>query len=57
MRLGFLGRMSDLPMNGQMLGSHPGIPTELHRQGHPAGIFFLKIYLHLLYYHSFYLFS
>ncbi|XP_048512506.1 mediator of RNA polymerase II transcription subunit 4 isoform X2 [Athalia rosae] len=37
MRLGFLGRLSDLPLNGQMIGSHPGIPSELHRAGHPAG--------------------
>lgn len=37
MRLGFLGRLSDLPLNGQMLGSHPGIASELHRAGHPAG--------------------
>ncbi|XP_046429690.1 mediator of RNA polymerase II transcription subunit 4 isoform X1 [Neodiprion virginianus] len=37
MRLGVLGRLSDLPLNGQMIGSHPGIPAELHRAGHPAG--------------------
>lgn len=37
MRLGYLGRLSDLPLNGQMLGSHPGIPSDLHRAGHPAG--------------------
>ncbi|XP_015511934.1 mediator of RNA polymerase II transcription subunit 4 isoform X2 [Neodiprion pinetum] len=36
MRLGVLGRLSDLPLNGQMIGSHPGIPAELHRAGHPA---------------------
>lgn len=37
MRLGYLGRLSDLPLNGQLLGSHPGIPSDLHRAGHPAG--------------------
>lgn len=37
MRLGYLGRLSDLPLNGQMLGSHPGIPSDLHRTGHPVG--------------------
>lgn len=37
MRLGYLGRLNDLPLNGQMLGSHPGIPSDLHRAGHPAG--------------------
>ncbi|KZC09027.1 Mediator of RNA polymerase II transcription subunit 4 [Dufourea novaeangliae] len=37
MRLGYLGRLSDLPLNGQMLGSHPGISTDLHRTGHPVG--------------------
>lgn len=42
MRLGYLGRLSDLPLNGQLLGSHPGIPSDLHRAGHPAGG---KIYL------------
>lgn len=43
MRLGYLGRLSDLPLNGQLMGSHPGIPADLHRAGHPAGI--------LIYYH------
>ncbi|KAL2728602.1 mediator of RNA polymerase II transcription subunit 4 isoform X1 [Vespula squamosa] len=37
MRLGCLGRLSDLPLNVPMLGSHPGIPSDLHRTGHPAG--------------------
>lgn len=37
MRLGYLGRLSDLPLNGQLLGSYPGIPSDLHRAGHPAG--------------------
>jgi len=37
MRLGYLGRQSDLPLNGQMLGSHPGLPGDLHRAGHPTG--------------------
>jgi len=37
MRLGYLGRLSDLPLNGQLLGSHPGISSDLHRTGHPAG--------------------
>ncbi|XP_076673012.1 mediator complex subunit 4 [Andrena cerasifolii] len=38
MRLGYLGRLSDLPPNGQMLGSsHSGISSELHRAGHPVG--------------------
>lgn len=37
MRLGYLGRLSDLPLNGQLIGSHPGIPSDLHRTGHPAG--------------------
>lgn len=37
MRLGYLGRLSDLPLNGQLLGSHPGIPSDLHRAGHPTG--------------------
>lgn len=37
MRLGYLGRQNDLPLNGQMLGSHPGIPADLHRAGHPTG--------------------
>ncbi|XP_033225054.1 mediator of RNA polymerase II transcription subunit 4 [Belonocnema kinseyi] len=36
MRLGYLGRLGDLPMNGQLMGSHPGISADLHRQGHPA---------------------
>lgn len=44
MRLGCLGRLSDLPLNVPMLGSHPGIPSDLHRTGHPAGgIYFLQI--------------
>ncbi|XP_015121299.1 mediator of RNA polymerase II transcription subunit 4 [Diachasma alloeum] len=34
MRLGYLGRLSDLPLNGQLLGSHPGITSDLHRTGH-----------------------
>lgn len=37
MRLGYLGRLSDLPLNGQMLGTHPGISSDLHRAGHPVG--------------------
>lgn len=37
MRLGYLGRLSDLPLNGQILGSHPGIPSDLHRTNHPGG--------------------
>ncbi|EFN89692.1 mediator of RNA polymerase II transcription subunit 4 [Harpegnathos saltator] len=37
MRLGCLGRLNDVPLNGQMLGSHPSIPSDLHRAGHPAG--------------------
>lgn len=37
MRLGNLGRLSDIPLNGQMLGSYPNIPSDLHRAGHPAG--------------------
>ncbi|KYN06754.1 PREDICTED: mediator of RNA polymerase II transcription subunit 4 [Cyphomyrmex costatus] len=40
MRVGFLGRLSDsnnLPLNGQLLGSHLGVPSDLHRAGHPAG--------------------
>lgn len=47
MRLGYLGRLSDLPHNGQMLSTHPGIPSELHRTGHPAGgrvLYFLLIW-------------
>lgn len=46
MRLGYLGRLSDLPLNGQLLGSHPGIPSDLHRAGHPAGGK-ISIYLHM----------
>ncbi|XP_014468559.1 PREDICTED: mediator of RNA polymerase II transcription subunit 4 [Dinoponera quadriceps] len=37
MRLGFLGRLGDVPLNGQMLGSHPSLPSDLHRAGHPTG--------------------
>ena len=37
MRLGYLGRLGDLPVNGQLINSHSGIPSDLHRQGHPAG--------------------
>lgn len=37
MRLGYLGRLSDLPLNGQMPGSHPGLSSDLHRTGHPVG--------------------
>ncbi|XP_063974832.1 mediator of RNA polymerase II transcription subunit 4 [Diachasmimorpha longicaudata] len=36
MRLGYLGRLSDLPLNGQLLGAHPGITSDLHRTGHSA---------------------
>ncbi|KAK0179214.1 hypothetical protein PV327_008027 [Microctonus hyperodae] len=35
MRLGYLGRLSDLPLNGTMLGSHAGITSDLQRTGHP----------------------
>ncbi|KAK0089812.1 hypothetical protein PV325_005119 [Microctonus aethiopoides] len=35
MRLGYLGRLSDLPLNGTMLGSHSGITSDLQRTGHP----------------------
>lgn len=49
MRLGYLGRLSDLPsMNGQLLGSHPGIPSDLHRAGHPTGGKYKKILSTLL---------
>lgn len=56
MRLGFLGRLSDLPLNGQMIGSHPGIASELHRAGHPPGgentleiyITFVFFFMHLM---------
>ena len=37
MRLGYLGRLSDLPVNGQLPGSHPGLTSDLHRTGHPTG--------------------
>lgn len=37
MRLGFLGRLSDLPLNEQIPGTHPGISSDLHRAGHPVG--------------------
>lgn len=46
MRLGYLGRLSDLPLNGQMLGSHPGISSDLHRAGHPVGGMLLKLILY-----------
>lgn len=36
MRLGYLGRLSDLPLNGTMLGSHSGITSDLQRTGHPG---------------------
>lgn len=44
MRLGYLGRLSDLPLNGQMPGTHPGISSDLHRPGHPVGGTFVGIY-------------
>lgn len=47
MRLGYLGRLSDLPLNGQMPGTHPGISSDLHRTGHPVGGMFVKIYLYM----------
>lgn len=31
MRLGCLGRLSDLPLNGQMVGPHASLPSDLHR--------------------------
>ncbi|CAD6208359.1 GSCOCG00003365001-RA-CDS [Cotesia congregata] len=37
MRLGYLGRLSDLPLNGSLLGSHPGMPADLHRAGAGSG--------------------
>ncbi|XP_011498577.1 PREDICTED: mediator of RNA polymerase II transcription subunit 4 [Ceratosolen solmsi marchali] len=33
MRLGCLGRLSDLPLNGQMVGTHSNISSDLHRTG------------------------
>ncbi|XP_044007232.1 mediator of RNA polymerase II transcription subunit 4 [Aphidius gifuensis] len=36
MRLGVLGRLNESPSNGQMLGSHAGITSDLQRTGHPA---------------------
>ncbi|XP_043509701.1 mediator of RNA polymerase II transcription subunit 4 isoform X2 [Frieseomelitta varia] len=39
MRLGYLGRLSDLPLNGQMPGTHPGISSDLHRTGHPNHLY------------------
>ncbi|XP_017798274.1 PREDICTED: mediator of RNA polymerase II transcription subunit 4 isoform X1 [Habropoda laboriosa] len=45
MRLGYLGRLSDLPLNGQMPGTHPGISSDLHRTGHPVGGTFVEISL------------
>lgn len=49
MRLGYLGRLSDLPLNGQMPGTHPGLSSDLHRAGHPVGGMFVKIYYISLY--------
>ncbi|CAL7934822.1 unnamed protein product [Xylocopa violacea] len=43
MRLGYLGRLSDLPLNGQMPGTHPGISSDLHRAGHPVGGMFPSV--------------
>ncbi|XP_074101962.1 mediator complex subunit 4 [Cotesia typhae] len=37
MRLGYLGRLSDLPLNGSLLGSHSGMPADLHRAGAGSG--------------------
>lgn len=37
MRLGYLGRLSDLPLNGSILGSHSGISSDLHRAGGGSG--------------------
>ncbi|CAG5108491.1 Similar to MED4: Mediator of RNA polymerase II transcription subunit 4 (Anopheles gambiae) [Cotesia congregata] len=34
---GYLGRLSDLPLNGSLLGSHPGMPADLHRAGAGSG--------------------
>lgn len=34
MRLGCLGRLNDLPSNGQMVGTHSGLSSDLHRTGH-----------------------
>lgn len=54
MRLGYLGRLSDLPLNGQMPGTHPGLSSDLHRAGHPVGGTFVKIYyIHLSLYLNF----
>ncbi|XP_014203914.1 mediator of RNA polymerase II transcription subunit 4 [Copidosoma floridanum] len=36
MRLGCLGRLSDLPLNGQIVGPHSSISSDLHRAGHPT---------------------
>lgn len=36
MRMGFLGRLSDLPPNGHML-QQPGNLSDIHRAGHPPG--------------------
>lgn len=34
MRLGCLGRLSDLPLNGQMVGNNTSMTADLHRPGH-----------------------
>ncbi|XP_058807708.1 mediator of RNA polymerase II transcription subunit 4 [Phymastichus coffea] len=36
MRRGFLGRMSDIPSNGQMIGPHMNLPGDFNRTGHTA---------------------
>jgi len=36
MRLGLLGRLSDLPINGQLLQQQNSL-SDLHRTGHPPG--------------------
>lgn len=35
MRLGCLGRLSDLPLNGQMIGPHSSLSSDLHRPTEP----------------------
>lgn len=37
MRLGFLGRLSDLPINGHLLQQQNSL-SDLHRTGHPTGV-------------------
>ena len=36
MRLGYLGRLSDLPNNGHLLQQQNNL-SDLHRAGHPPG--------------------